>query len=82
MRSAAGVATISYRPGYRLAITAWPASGETVLPSDSYFGQVGIMPTKLPLGPSLRLVIGHASSPVIGSILPASEFDTGWLNMS
>ena len=43
----------SYRPGYRFVMTAWPASGDSVLPSDSYFGQVRIMPTMPPM-PSLR----------------------------
>src|ERR1700756_2816336 len=44
MRSAPGVAITPQRPGIRLAMTAWPASGDSVLPSDSYFGQVTIIP--------------------------------------
>src|SRR5262245_43292978 len=74
MRSAAGVACTSYRPGYMLAMIAWPASGESVAPSDSNFGHVTIMPTS----PSVEDgEIGHASSPVAGSIVPASELETG-----
>jgi hypothetical protein len=42
------------------------------------FGQVGIMPTM----PSLFCVIGQASCPLPGSIVPARELDTGMLNMS
>ena len=61
---------------------AWPASGDRVLPSDSYFGQVGIMPTKLPLRASLRLVMRQEPSPVSGSIVPASARDRGWLHWS
>ncbi|VWC31883.1 hypothetical protein BCO37747_06901 [Burkholderia contaminans] len=57
---------------------AWPTSGDSVLPSDSYFGQVGIMPTR----PSVAVEIGHALSPVSGSMVPCSEFDSGMLNMS
>src|ERR1700758_4915434 len=49
IRSAAGVATTPYLPGIRLATTAWPASGDRVLPSDSYFGQVTIVPV-IPVG--------------------------------
>src|SRR5207302_2680250 len=44
MASAPGVATTPYRPGIRLAITACPASGDSVVPSDSYFGHVTIVP--------------------------------------
>src|ERR1700740_1950506 len=44
MRSAAGVATTLYLPGIRLAITAWPASGDRVAPSASYLGQVTMVP--------------------------------------
>src|SRR6267142_1549276 len=63
---------------FGLAMTTWPASGDWVTPSDSYFGQVGIIPTR----PSVRFVIGHASSWVTGSMVPAKALDTGWLNMS
>src|SRR5437879_2675793 len=44
IRSAPGVATTPYRPGIRLGITAWPASGDSVEPSDSNFGQVTSVP--------------------------------------
>src|SRR5438874_1223463 len=44
IRSAPGVATTPYRPGIRLGITAWPASGDSVAPSDSNFGQVTSVP--------------------------------------
>ena len=44
IRSAPGVATTPYLPGIRLATTAWPASGDSVALSDSYFGQVTIVP--------------------------------------
>src|SRR5207253_1471716 len=44
IRSAPGVATTPYRPGIRLAMTAWPASGDKVVPFDSYLGQVTIVP--------------------------------------
>src|SRR6266850_4647430 len=44
IRSAPGVATTPYLPGIRFATTAWPASGDSVVPSDSYFGQVTIVP--------------------------------------
>src|SRR5512139_135276 len=78
-RDAPGDPSTSYRPGYMLAMTACPASGDRVVPSDSYFGQVGITPTS----PSVDdFEIGHASRPVAGSIVPASEFDTGMPNMS
>src|SRR2546421_5183668 len=39
MRSAAGVANTSYRPGIRFLMTAWPARGDSVTPSDSKRGQ-------------------------------------------
>src|ERR1700676_3347946 len=85
MRSAAGVATTPQRPGIRLPITAWPDSGDRVLPSDSYFGQVTIMPVMpVAFGSVDRVVgvapvvalssflpIGHASSPLFGSFVPA-----------
>ena len=64
--------------GVQILITAWPASGDKVLPSDSYVGQVTIMPTM----PSGLEVIGQALLPVIGSKVPASELLTGMLNMS
>src|SRR6266850_957430 len=44
IRSAPGVATTPYLPGIKLAMTAWPANGDRVLPSASYFGQVTIVP--------------------------------------
>src|SRR5436853_344893 len=44
IRSAPGVATTPYRPGIRLAMTAWPASGDKVVPFDSYLGQTAIVP--------------------------------------
>src|ERR1700730_16527546 len=79
IRSADGVATTPYRPGIRLAMTAWPASGEKVFPSASYLGQVTIVPV-MPPG---CCVIGHASIPLLeGSGVPARLFDNGMLNMS
>src|SRR6266850_4146267 len=44
IRSAPGVATTPYLPGIRLGTTAWPASGDRVVPSASYFGHVTIVP--------------------------------------
>src|SRR5207244_13564564 len=44
IRSAPGVATTPYLPGIRLAMTAWPASGDKVVPFDSYLGQVVVVP--------------------------------------
>src|SRR6476469_959215 len=95
MRSAAGVATTPYLPGIRLAITAWPASGERVVPSASYFGQVtmvlvmpvGLAAPKFPLVVSMPtrslFEIGQASTLLFaGSGVPAKLFDRGWLNMS
>src|SRR6267378_3377198 len=94
IRSADGVATTPYLPGYKLATIAWPARGDRVFPSDSYFGQVTIMPV-MPVGltpPGAPVVVsipvrdlgemGHASFPVAGSICPAKLFDNGMLNMS
>src|SRR5207302_3067525 len=49
IRSADGVATTPYLPGYKLATIAWPARGDRVFPSDSYFGQVTIIPV-MPVG--------------------------------
>src|SRR5258706_11177589 len=49
IRSAPAVATTPYLPGIRLGITAWPASGERVCPSASYFRQVTIVPV-IPVG--------------------------------
>src|SRR5690348_12525480 len=106
----------------RLATTAWPASGDSVALSDSYFGHVTMRPvipacvpspvqalavvqvqgeaTVQELAPCVPLVriplvmafatmlfvtcaaIGQASRPVEGSMVPAREFDNGWLNMS
>src|SRR5215472_7782352 len=84
IRSAPGVATTPYLPWYMLAMTAWPASGDRVLPSDSYFGQVTIMPVMPACVGSLVACaeIGQASSPVEGSIVPVKAFDNGWLNAS
>src|ERR1700674_3478977 len=89
IRSAAGVAITPYRPGYRLAMTAWPAKGDRVVPSASYFGQVTIMlvmPSGLGVVPSnptpATLEIGQASFPFAGSIVPAKLFESGILNMS
>ena len=68
----------------RLATTAWPASGDRVFPSDSYFGQVTILPVMPACVGSVVACAetGHASSPVAGSVVPAKLFDNGWLNMS
>src|ERR1019366_9360150 len=44
IRSALGVATTPYLPGIRLATTACPARGDSVVPSDSNLGQVTIVP--------------------------------------
>src|SRR5882757_6602997 len=84
IRSAAGVATTPYRPGIRLATTAWPAIGDSVAPSLSYFGQVTISPvmpfwlaSPLSTLPVIIGEIGQASRPVAGSMVPASEFDSG-----
>ena len=60
-------------------MTAWPARGDKVYPSDSYFGQVTIMPV---MPPAVLGETGQASRPVTGSIVPARLFDKGWLNMS
>src|SRR6266481_6526050 len=88
IRSAPGVATTPYRPGIRLATTACPASGDSVLPSASYFGQVTIVPV-IPVcvgspAPIREIVeIGHASELLLdGSGVPAKLFTKGWLNMS
>src|SRR5439155_14810171 len=94
IRSADAVAKTLYLPGYKLATIAWPARGDRVSPSDSYFGQVTIMPV-MPVGleapgrPVLvsipvvaRAETGQASFPVAGSIVPAKLFDNGMLNMS
>src|SRR5882762_2390630 len=94
IRSAPGIATTPYLPGYKLATTAWPARGDRVVPSNSYFGQVTIIPV-MPVGlappgaPVLVSIpvrelgeIGHASFPVAGSISPDKAFDNGILNMS
>src|SRR6267143_1271992 len=71
-------------------MTAWPASGEYVLPSDSNVGQVTIKPV-MPVAVgsvapaefvSGLFEIGHASNPVPGSMVPARLFDNGSLNMS
>src|SRR4029077_9665454 len=91
IRSAAGVATTPYLPGIRLATTAWPAIGDKVVPSASNFGQVTIspvMPSWVPSPPFEGILavacaeIGHASSPVSGSRVPARLLDNGMLNMS
>src|ERR1700675_1089259 len=89
IRSAAGVAITPHLPGIRLATTAWPASGDRVVPSASYFGQVTIMPVMpsglgvVPSNPTpATLEIGQASFPFAGSIVPAKLFESGILNMS
>src|SRR6516162_2910197 len=89
MRSAPGVATTPYRPGIKLETTAWPASGDRVVPSTSYLGQVTIVPVipvvfcVVPSKPVVAfLETGQASSPVAGSIVPGRPFDNGMLNMS
>src|SRR6202158_5089812 len=77
IRSAAGVATTPYLPGIRLATTAWPARGASVVPCDSNLGQVTmvpVMPVGLAVVPSdpTRAVfeMGQASFPVAGSFVP------------
>ena len=55
--------------------------------SDSYFGQVTIVPVIPVEVASLGFCretfeTGHASSPVAGSIVPARLFASGMLNMS
>src|SRR6202162_5505705 len=77
-----------------LAPTPWPASGEGVVPSASYSGQVTIvlvMPVELlELGAPVdvekpcRAIFetGHASCPESGSRVPDRLFDNGMLNMS
>src|SRR5260370_32317942 len=96
MRSAPGVAIAAHCPGIRFALTAWPASGDKVTPSDSYFGQVttmpvmpvavGSVPSVVGFAPlvalSSFLPIGHASFPLFGSFVPARLLLIGWLNMS
>src|SRR5467141_4452400 len=88
IRSAAGVATTPYLPGIRLAMTAWPANGDRVLPSASYLGHVTIVPVMpVCVGSSVPIReifdIGHASIPLLdGSGVPARLFDNGSLNMS
>src|SRR5215469_6250977 len=89
IRSAPGVATTPYLPGIRLETTAWPANGDRVLLSDSYLGQVTIVPVMpvvffvVPSKPVVAFAeIGQASSPVAGSIVPAKPFANGMLNMS
>src|SRR2546421_7299816 len=91
IRSADGVAKTPYLPGYKLATIAWPANGDRVVPSDSYFGQVTIMPvmpvglTAPGVGPPVSIPVraraetGHASWCVAGSIVPAKLFDNGML---
>src|ERR1700687_3102190 len=65
IRSAAGVAITPHLPGIRLATTAWPASGDRVVPSASYFGQVTIMPV---MPAAACCVIGQAFIPLfVGS---------------
>src|SRR5882672_9261204 len=62
MRSADGVAKTPYLPGYKLATIAWPARGDRVIPSDSYFGQVTIIPViPVVLAPNTYL-------PTLGSV--------------
>src|SRR3984957_5180206 len=75
--------------GIRLATTACPASGDSVTLSDSYLGHVTILPVMPAWVPSpvktfavTCAATGQASRPVEGSMVPAREFDRGWLNMS
>ncbi len=77
-----------YLPGGIFATITWPANGDRVVPSASYFGHTGITPV-IPVGlavPSNPVPefaeIGHASDPVTGSTDPAKAFDKGWLNSS
>ena len=77
-------------------MTAWPASGDSVVPSDSYLGQVMIMPVIPVARGSVDSVVGaaavvvlvglavsgHASFPLFGSLVPARLLVSGWLNMS
>src|ERR1700719_1202843 len=87
IRSAPGLAITPHLPGIRLSTTAWPASGDGVLPSDSNCGQVTIMPV-LPVCVGSFVPCrgftetGQASFPVVGSIVPAKLLVIGWLNMS
>src|SRR6266446_3808481 len=67
IRSAPGEAITPHLPGIRLAMTAWPASGENVFLSDSNVGHVTIMPV-IPVevgSAAFRgfVEIGHASNP-------------------
>src|SRR6267378_4344026 len=87
IRSAPGVAIRVYLLGMILTIRAWPAIGDRVTPSASYFGQVTIMPVMPVCVGSLAFArefieIGHASWFVVGSNIPARALDNGWLNMS
>src|SRR5215469_1593868 len=95
MRSAAGVATTPYLPCIMLGMTAWPANGDGVAPSASNSGQVTILPVMpivpvepgaLPFDVSIPtngfFVIGQASRPLRGSMVPAKVLESGWLNMS
>src|ERR1700722_17771519 len=97
MRLAPGSAAMPERPGDRFFPRAWPALGDSVLPSLSNFGQVTIMLVDVDSGAKVGSAalaalialladasaeIGQASNPVTPSIVPASELDSGWLNMS
>ena len=95
MRSAAGLATTPYLPCIMLGMRAWPTNGDGVTPSASNAGQVTILPVipsvpkepgALPFDVSIpcsgSFVIGQASRPLRGSMVPAKLFESGWLNMS
>ena len=68
-------------------MTAWPARGDRVVPSASYFGQVTIMPVMPfagvpPPDTGALSEIGQALIHVTGSMVPARLFDKGWLKAS
>src|SRR6266566_242314 len=85
IRSAAGVATTPYRPCIMFGTRAWPASGEAVMPSDSYSGQVTILPV-MPIVPKKPLVgvdssNGHAPRSlgtigITGRIVTCPEYES------
>ena len=77
-----------YLPGGMPLTIAWPARGDSVLPSASYFGQTGITPVipesrgvvfNPPSNPENgSLTMGQESIPPFeGSGVPAREFDKG-----
>ena len=81
MRAALGCTKTPNRPGIRFLMTAWPTSGEGVLPSASYCGHTMITPTATWLPWSVG-AIGQAFWFVSGSTVPLSELLSGMLNMS